>query len=423
MKGGSTAPRRVRLGRWRGSEGVRARWPAAALSPPPPLLPALAGLHEMLLQSEHRTLDPEEADYFYLPVRGQRGGKGKRNPPPAILSHLPGSNDTPQPPPHPTSPGLRCLLHQSNPWVKRLPLLPRRPCGLAHTRGGKHVSAGPSPRPCRPVGPLRVPRVRRAACWRRPSPACRRRPSPACPRRFIEVFHWVRSHYPYWDRNGGRDHIVVRRCAADRCRCTSGALDGDAGQRVLGGEGRSCCSATARCSLRRIQRAPQPRRCRRMTRAPAGFPPCCAPPSSSATGAAPSSRTSAAPGALPPAGMRAACCAGGTAGRPLPAATARAYCPRPPALPLGDAPPPHQQLLARQLHRQLAPRRVSAGGPRGQAGRLPLLRPQEGGRARVAALMAGARGVAACCCLPTSPKVIQASTPHHMRPPPPSRTW
>ena len=27
-----------------------------------------AGLHEMLLQSEHRTLDPEEADYFYLPV-------------------------------------------------------------------------------------------------------------------------------------------------------------------------------------------------------------------------------------------------------------------------------------------------------------------------------------------------------------------
>ena len=26
------------------------------------------GLHELLLQSEHRTLDPEEADFFYVPV-------------------------------------------------------------------------------------------------------------------------------------------------------------------------------------------------------------------------------------------------------------------------------------------------------------------------------------------------------------------
>lgn len=40
---------------------------------------AVAGLHEMLLQSEHRTLDPEEADYFYMPVgwrQGQTGGGG-----------------------------------------------------------------------------------------------------------------------------------------------------------------------------------------------------------------------------------------------------------------------------------------------------------------------------------------------------------
>jgi hypothetical protein len=29
----------------------------------------VAGLHEMFLQSEHRTLDPEEADFFYVPVR------------------------------------------------------------------------------------------------------------------------------------------------------------------------------------------------------------------------------------------------------------------------------------------------------------------------------------------------------------------
>jgi hypothetical protein len=33
-----------------------------------PLTATAAGLHEMLLQSEHRTLDPEEADYFYLPI-------------------------------------------------------------------------------------------------------------------------------------------------------------------------------------------------------------------------------------------------------------------------------------------------------------------------------------------------------------------
>ena len=26
------------------------------------------GLHEMLAQSPHRTLDPEEADFFYVPV-------------------------------------------------------------------------------------------------------------------------------------------------------------------------------------------------------------------------------------------------------------------------------------------------------------------------------------------------------------------
>ena len=26
------------------------------------------GFHEMLLQSKHRTLDPEEADFFYIPV-------------------------------------------------------------------------------------------------------------------------------------------------------------------------------------------------------------------------------------------------------------------------------------------------------------------------------------------------------------------
>jgi hypothetical protein len=41
---------------------------ASSAAPPPPPHHA-PGLHEMLLQSEHRTLDPSEADFFYLPVR------------------------------------------------------------------------------------------------------------------------------------------------------------------------------------------------------------------------------------------------------------------------------------------------------------------------------------------------------------------
>ena len=26
-----------------------------------------------------------------------------------------------------------------------------------------------------------------------------------------EAQHWIQSHYPYWDRKGGRDHIWVGR--------------------------------------------------------------------------------------------------------------------------------------------------------------------------------------------------------------------
>ena len=25
----------------------------------------------------------------------------------------------------------------------------------------------------------------------------------------VEAHNYIRSHFPYWDRNGGRDHIVV----------------------------------------------------------------------------------------------------------------------------------------------------------------------------------------------------------------------
>ena len=26
----------------------------------------------------------------------------------------------------------------------------------------------------------------------------------------IEVYHWLRAHHPYWDRSGGRDHIILQ---------------------------------------------------------------------------------------------------------------------------------------------------------------------------------------------------------------------
>ena len=65
---GGTKPRQVQQGGTPGRGGSL----TSHLLPMCPNFPVLplpcAGLHEMLLQSEHRTLDPEEADYFYIPV-------------------------------------------------------------------------------------------------------------------------------------------------------------------------------------------------------------------------------------------------------------------------------------------------------------------------------------------------------------------
>jgi len=85
------------------------------------------GLHEYFLQSEHRTLDPEEADFFYIPVY------------PSCNAHpVYGYNDFP--------------------WF----------------HGGPGVNRAQSA----------------TNMW-------------------IEAWSWIRSHYPYWDRHGGADHIVL----------------------------------------------------------------------------------------------------------------------------------------------------------------------------------------------------------------------
>ncbi|GAB4813993.1 hypothetical protein N2152v2_001039 [Parachlorella kessleri] len=88
---------------------------------------AETALHEMLLQSEHRTLDPEEADLFYLPVY------------------------------------TSCFI---------FPVLGAADFPYFHS------------------GPV---------AWR----------THAAANMLIEVFHWVRAHHPYWDRKGGRDHILL----------------------------------------------------------------------------------------------------------------------------------------------------------------------------------------------------------------------
>ncbi|KAL4426069.1 hypothetical protein ABPG77_007865 [Micractinium sp. CCAP 211/92] len=85
-----------------------------------------SGFLEMLLQSEHRTLDPEEADYFYVPVLTS-----------CWVEHVRSTADS-----------VRDMMY------------------------GVHG-----------------PRVH------------------GITRMLLEAFHWVQSHFPYWDRRGGRDHI------------------------------------------------------------------------------------------------------------------------------------------------------------------------------------------------------------------------
>ncbi|KAL4427651.1 hypothetical protein ABPG75_001740 [Micractinium tetrahymenae] len=84
------------------------------------------GLHEMLSQSEHRTLNPAEADYFFMPIY------------------------------------VRCLT--SFIYAADFPVF----------HGGPFA-----------------PRTHAATNM------------------FIGAHHWLKTHLPYWERNGGRDHILV----------------------------------------------------------------------------------------------------------------------------------------------------------------------------------------------------------------------
>ncbi|KAL4428361.1 hypothetical protein ABPG75_002450 [Micractinium tetrahymenae] len=92
------------------------------------LYAAETGLHEALLQSEHRTLNPEEADYFYIPIYSS-----------CYLYPIHGFNDSP------------------------------------YFHGGR-------------TG-IRVHNTINM---------------------LIEMHAWLRSHHPWWDRNGGRDHIILQ---------------------------------------------------------------------------------------------------------------------------------------------------------------------------------------------------------------------
>lgn len=38
----------------------------------------------------------------------------------------------------------------------------------------------------------------------------------------LEAWHWLRSRMPYWDRRGGRDHILVRVLACVKMRMLEG---------------------------------------------------------------------------------------------------------------------------------------------------------------------------------------------------------
>ena len=87
------------------------------------------GLHELLLESPHRTLDPEEADFFYVPVY------------------------------------VTCYINPVHSYADRP--------------------------------------------WFHQSPTSQSRRVVGAANMLVEAFHWVSTVHPYWNRKGGRDHILL----------------------------------------------------------------------------------------------------------------------------------------------------------------------------------------------------------------------
>jgi len=86
------------------------------------------GLHELMLESSHRTFDPEEADFFYVPVYS--------------ACYI-----------------LPVHAFADRPWFHQTPGSGNRVVGAANM--------------------------------------------------MVEANHWVRTAHPYWNRRGGRDHIIL----------------------------------------------------------------------------------------------------------------------------------------------------------------------------------------------------------------------
>ena len=131
-------------------------------------------LHELLLQSEHRTLDPDEADYFYLPVYTS-----------CYIYPIWGAEG-----------GLRPAPRQAQ--QQRSSHLPARPAVALAAK------------------PLAPPPPPLAACgadsndspwWPPGGPVTLRTQSAALI--LVDVHSYIRAHFPYWDRHGGADHIVL----------------------------------------------------------------------------------------------------------------------------------------------------------------------------------------------------------------------
>ena len=114
-------------------------------------------LHEALLASPHRTLDPESADFFFLPVYG--------TPPPQPLHFPPATSPSPE------------------------------PTTTVHAPGGCAISRFFRPTPAHNLF------TTEQQPWI---------PAPVLGSRlYRRALEWIQRRFPYWARRGGADHLVA----------------------------------------------------------------------------------------------------------------------------------------------------------------------------------------------------------------------